>query len=40
MDMWNRMKSTSTQPETLITSFLPTEELQRKQFIGIILLYL
>ena len=35
MAMWNRMKSTSAQPEMLITSFLPTEELQRKELITI-----
>ena len=31
--MWKRMKSTRKHPEILITSFFPTDELVRKQFI-------
>jgi hypothetical protein len=31
--MWKRMKSTRKHPERLITTFLPTDELVKKQLI-------
>jgi len=35
MDMWKRIKSTRKHPVTLITNFLPSEELDKKQLIMI-----
>ena len=41
IDMWKRMKSTRNAPVTLMTNFLPSEELDRKQLIMILIcLYL
>ena len=40
IDMWKRMKSTRNMPVTLITNFLPSEELDRKQLIMILICYI
>ena len=40
IDMWKRMKSTRNTPVTLITNFLPSEELDRKQLIMILICYI